>query len=53
MNVDVKLDLTDPSNIIGTIVKYKDAEGNSVEEVIISFVKENNYIKLYVAGGQE
>ena len=53
MNVEVNLDLTDPSNIIGTIVKTKDAEGNTIEEIIVSFVKENNYIKLYVAGGEK
>ena len=53
MSIDISLDLTDPSNIIGTIVKYKDEEGNTIEEIIVSFVKENNYIKLYVAGGEK
>lgn len=53
MSIDISLDLTEPSNIIGTMVKTKDAEGNIIEDVVISFVKENNYIKLYVAGGEK
>ena len=51
MNEDEKtLDLTNPANIIGTIVKYTNSDGEVVEDVVVSFVKEKdeNYIKLYV-----
>lgn len=53
MNVDIPLDLTNPLNIIGTIVKSKDAEGNIIQEIVVCVVKEENYVKLILAGGQK
>ena len=43
------LDFTNPANIIGTRVKYTNADGEIVEDIVISFTKEeDNYIKLYI-----
>ena len=54
MNEENKiLDLTNPLNIIGTTVKYINTDGEVVEDVIVSFVKENEdkYIRLYLVNG--
>ncbi len=54
MNEEKKdLDLRNPANIIGTIVKYIDFNGEEVENVVISYAKdtEDNYIRLYLVNG--
>lgn len=47
------LDLTDSSNIIGKKVKYITIDGEVLEDVVISFIKEkeDNYIRLYLVKG--
>ena len=54
MNEEEKtLDLTNPSNIIGTKVKYTNADGEIIEDIVISCIKEkeDNYIRLYLVNG--
>ena len=51
MNEEEKtLDLTNPANIIGTKMKYTNADGEVIEDIVISYTKEkeDNYIKLYL-----
>ena len=54
MNEEEKiLDLTNPTNIIGTKLKYTNSDGKVVEAIVISVSKDetDNYLKLYLING--